>query len=186
MTPDEKPPSREALAEEVAARLRAGGLDAVRDGENVTVTEPGSATGGASTGRNIAIVLGVTFGAALAALLLSLVWFSAVFAIFAGSEPDMIGPGRRAGQIGFTMALLIGGLGALITGAERRTPSGRRDVAALIIGLVLGLALLVISFLSLPMALDALTHGYGKIGLLAAVVLLGGSAFVGDRVFKIR
>jgi hypothetical protein len=70
MTPDEKPPSRKELVEDVAARLRAAGLDAVHDGETVTVHErPRTASGdGASTGRNVAVVLGATVGAAIAAL----------------------------------------------------------------------------------------------------------------------
>jgi hypothetical protein len=71
MTPDETPPSREALAEEVAARLRASGLDAARDGDNVTVYEQAkrAAPGGVWTGRKAAMVLGVTLGLALLLLL---------------------------------------------------------------------------------------------------------------------
>jgi hypothetical protein len=78
MTPDETPPSREDLAADVAARLRAAGLDAVHDGENVTVHEKPKTVAGedsAATGKNIATVLGVALGGAIIALLLSLIWF---------------------------------------------------------------------------------------------------------------
>jgi hypothetical protein len=187
MTPDEKP-SREERAEEVAARLRAGGLDARRDGENITVFERPKpvAEPGASTGKNIGLVLGVTLGSALVALLLSLIWFGLVFSVLGGGEVDMADAGRRAGQVGFTLAAAIGGFGALITGVERRNPAGGRDMAALIVGVVLGVPLLLIAVLSLGMTMDALTRGYGKAGIISAAVFIGGTIFIGNRFFKKR
>lgn len=62
MSPYEKPPSRAELAEDVAARLRANGLDAVSDGENVTVREPAKtgAEDGGGRRKNILTVMGMT------------------------------------------------------------------------------------------------------------------------------
>jgi hypothetical protein len=187
MTPDDKPPSREELAEDVAARMRAAGLDATSDGENVTVIEPRKKAAvdgeGASTGKNIATVLGVTLGGAAIALVASLIWFGLVFSVLGGAGA---GAGERAGEVGFTIAALMGGAGALMTGWDRKTPAGNRDVAALIVGLVLGLPLLLITARSLGMAMDALTKGYGKAGIIALFVFFGGFAWIGDRLFKRR
>jgi len=186
MTPDEKPPSREELAEDVAARMRAAGLDATSDGENVTVLEPRktAAAGGASTGKNIATVLGVTLAGVAIALVASLIWFGLVFSVLGGGAGT--GAGERAGQVGFTIAALMGGAAALMTGWDRKTPAGDRDIAALIVGLLLGVPLLLITVRSLGMAMDALTNGYGKAGIIALFVFFVGLAWIGDRLFKKR
>ncbi len=184
MTPDEKPPSREELAEDVAARLRASGLDAASDGENVTVVETPrlAAADGASTGKNIARVIGVTLGSLVITLLLSLLWFGLVFSVLGGATDA----GQRAAQVGVVVAALIAGAGAILIGAEAKTISGKRDVAALIVGLVLGVPLLLIMIAKLGGAMDALTRGYGKLGIVALILFFGGFAYVGDRVFKKR
>ena len=70
MSPDEKRPSRAELAEDVAARLRASGLDAVSDGENVTVREPAKTAAEDRAGRrkNILTVAGVTLAGIVSTL----------------------------------------------------------------------------------------------------------------------
>jgi hypothetical protein len=85
MTPDEMPRSREELAEDVAARLRARGLDAARDGENVTVHEHAktAAAGDSSTRKTILTVLGVTAGGVIMTLVASLVAAILFFGAFA-------------------------------------------------------------------------------------------------------
>lgn len=186
MPPEEKP-SREELAEDIAARLRASGLDATSDGQNVNVREPPKTLTGeeASTGRNILAVLGVTLGGIVVTLVGSLIWFTLVFAVL-GEGSDTTDVGHRVGVVGFTMAALIGGLGALMTGWDRRTLAGERDMAARLFGIVLGVPLFLITFATAGNALDALTRPYGKLGIFAAFLFFGLFGYVGDRLFKKR
>ena len=187
---------KEAVLKRITTELAGAGFNVTRSGDDITVHEETagsralpSRAQGASTARNLGMLLVAAILLPIGVYLAAAIWFAVALAAIGqlgGTSPDAHGIGESAAAIAAMLAAATAGAGAIVAGASARTRTGERDPAAFLPGLVIGAVLCAFAVTRLGPGLDALLSGHELGGLAAAGLFLLLAGWIGDRFFSGR
>ena len=193
---------KEDVLKQVSDELASAGLNVTRSGDDITVYEDKAEGGhaaddggkpqgakGASTGKNIGNVLIAALAVPFGLYVVAAIYFGVAFALIDYlTDPPIDGVviGIRAGMVAMLIATAVGSAGSFVTGLSAKTLAGKHDIAAAILGLVLGVALALAAIRVLDLGLRLLFVPNKLGGFIAAGLFIFLVTGIGDRLFRER